>query len=73
MKILFIDADGLNMSSGPTMKELRSHHAQLEASVIGMFLAYKDILKKHKEKVAQITESVTVSSRLLQRLDKHVI
>lgn len=73
MKILFIDKDYLNMTSSPTMKELRSHHAQLEAGVIGMFLAYKDILKKHKEKVTQISDSITTSSRLLQRLDKNVV
>jgi len=73
MRILFIDKDDLSMSSGPTMKELRHHHAQLEAGVIGMFLAYKDVLKKYKEKTEQIATSITTSSRLLQRLDKNVI
>lgn len=73
MIMLFIDKEGLYMNEPQKLSEIREHHKNVENGIIGMFLAYQDILKKHIKRVNLIIDSITASSRLIQRLKDDVV
>jgi len=69
LMLLFIDPNKDNLPyEFATMSELRSHHDNVSASISGIFLAYNNIIRKHRDLANKIISNIKESHIILQRL-----
>lgn len=62
IRLLFIDPDHLYKASPDTPQEIKDHHEKAYTRLVGVFLAYKDVLKKHKDRTDKILEFMVLSN-----------
>lgn len=52
-----------------TRRALLEHHDNVSGKITGMFLAYEDILKKHKSETSKLLKALETSGNAIKRLN----
>ena len=52
-----------------TRRALVEHHDSVSGKITGMFLAYEDILKKHKSETSKLLKALEISGNAIKRLN----